>query len=177
MDPAFQRPFERVVRHVDGTEAMLCHEMPSPALVRHLQRCSLDAPAAYELLFQYGVRRLEINNLLQGIDIEPPDGWHVSLHVPDVLVALARDCAAMPAPENAGAWSCRNGCPPPAVWRHESVPVDLIQRANAVYYLNPSTPAFRKDLPIDRIVLSTDGATLRDRNQRNSIRRRKLENA
>jgi hypothetical protein len=66
-----------------------------------------------------------------------------------VLVSIGRDCAAMPAP-----WPCRDGCPPPAVLRHGSVPVELVQRGNAIYYRNEAIPGGG----FDRIVRRRDAA-------------------
>lgn len=149
MDTEFQQLFEREVQHVDDTIARLCRQPPPLPLVRHVQRCSLDQPFSLQYLSQRGVNRLELNNLLQGLDFSAPPGWHVSLHVPDVLVTIARDCANKPGAP-CGENPCPEGCCAAVEkWTHPSFPVSLYSRANGVYYLNPSIP---RNIGIDRIV-------------------------
>ena len=152
--PKFQTQFEREVQHFDGTVARLCYQPPPPQLLQHIRCCSLDQPEVFQYLSRRGVNRMELNNPLQGITVSPPSGWHLSLHVPDVLITLARNCLNIPVTSSeTEPWACDNGCPvAPIVWKHESFLVELYQLTNGVYYFNSDIPRKCQEMGVDRII-------------------------
>jgi hypothetical protein len=131
-----QIPYERAVQHADGTQVFVKYRFPSNDLMAHLCRCAIDTPAVLEFLSHLGLRRFEISNTLQGIRIAPTTTWKVTLHLPDVPIAVARQ-----------RWQDGGN-----QWIHPSFPVTLYQKDNAVFYRNGGVPANIHMLPIDRVV-------------------------
>jgi hypothetical protein len=136
--PQRQQAYERSVYHADGTVANLRYKRPTKALMNHLRSCPLAIMNVLAFLQKMGVRRFEVSNCLQGIDVMPIPGWNVSLHLPIVPVAIARQC-----------WE-NNG----RKWRHYSFPVDLYQTDNMVFYYNDKIPESSDTTGIDRLVIS-----------------------
>lgn len=134
--PERQIPFERFVQHADGTMVRLLYRRPKPALMSHLRSCAIANPEVLSFFTQLGVQRLEISNVLQGIEMTPGPGWSVSLHLPEVPVALARHN-----------WSGNGN-----QWLHPSFPVDLYKRNNMIFYRNYDKPENLSKLQIDRLV-------------------------
>ena len=97
--------------------------------MKHLRSCSIAIPDVLSFLQDLGVGRFEVSNPLQGIYLTPANGWDVTLHLPEVLVAVARD-------------KFGDGC---KQWLHHSFPVELYQRDNMIFYNNSKVPANIKD--------------------------------
>jgi len=134
--PDWQLPHERAVSHADGTQVELRYRRPTQALVTHLQKCGIDIPEVLSFLRHLGTRRLEVSNVLQGIQLKLAPGWRASLHIPEVPVAVARD-----------EWSDDG-----TQWLHPTFPVDLHQRDNTVFYCNSDKPSDLLSLRVDRLV-------------------------
>ena len=131
-----QLAHERMVRHADGTAVSLRYRRPSDALMTHLSSCAIETPAVLSFLKDLGVRRYEVSNLLQGLEIKPVRDWHVTLHLPEVPVAIARH-----------GWRDRG-----SKWLHASFPLALCHRDNMVFYCNHRLPENIQGLGIDRFV-------------------------
>ncbi|MGE5458859.1 MAG: hypothetical protein ACM3NJ_00255, partial [Methanobacterium sp.] len=92
---AYQSSMERTILHADGNLVHLKYASPHPDTLQHMKSCALDNIALLNYLGTvYRVNRFEVNNTLQGLVIDPPDNWHISLHIPEVLVSVSRYCAA-----------------------------------------------------------------------------------
>ncbi len=136
-DGAWQARFERDVPHADGTLVRLRHRPPTPDLRRLLRTCALDAPVTLEWLARLRVSRLEVGNVLQGLELTLRPGFTATLHMPEVLVAVARD----PWPGGPG-----GRC-------HPSLPVVLHRHGSGIYYRNDRLPTNLATLPVDRLVV------------------------
>lgn len=134
--PERQLAHKRCVRHADGTRVELRYRRPTDALMTHLRGCSNAAPEVLSFLHGLGVRRLEVSNTLQGIYMTRDTRWNVTLHLPDVPIAIARHC-----------W-CDGG----NQWLHATFPVALYQHDNMVFYRNDDKPLYIDALGIDRLV-------------------------
>jgi len=128
--------YERFIDNADGTRVALRYRRPTKALMANLRHCSIATEEMISFLLDLGIRRFEISNTLQGFDIPSISGMSVTLHVPEVPVAVARY-----------AWKDRG-----SRWRHPSFPVDLCQRDNMVFYRNGEIPTHVESMGIDRIV-------------------------
>jgi hypothetical protein len=135
-NPERQRPHERDVLHTNGARVGLRYRPPSDDLMAHLRGCAVVAPEALSFLNRLGVRRLEIGNALQGIDMKIDHPWRVTLHLTDVQVAASRH-----------PWH-EDG----TKWLHPTFPVALHHRDNALFYDNDAMPLNLQELHIDRIV-------------------------
>jgi len=134
--PEKQLPYERSVLHANGTRVRLRYRRPTDALMSHLRDCALDIPEVLSFLRQLGVRRLEISNVMQGVQMRLASGWRVSLHLPEVPVTVAR-------------YHWRDSG---TEWLHPTFPVALQQRDNIIYYRNSNKPRDLHSLRIDRLV-------------------------
>ena len=137
--PDRQRPHERLVRHADGALVQLRYRRPSQALTRHLRSLAIDTPGVLAFLRRLGVRRIEVSNALQGVEVRLDSGWNASLHLPEVPVAIARR-----------PW--RDGG---RKWLHPTFPVALHHRGNMVFYRNPVLPPEESLARVDRVVYRT----------------------
>ncbi len=134
--PERQLSHERDVLHADGTEVQLRYRRPTAALTSHLRSCAIAVPEVLSLVQQLGVRRIEISNTLQGVEMDLDRGWGVSLHLPEVPVAIAR----------------RSWDPREAHWLHPTFPVTLRHRDNMIFYCNNSEQVKAHPLRVDRLV-------------------------
>lgn len=137
--PERQLSYERFVLHADGTKVELRYRRPRDALLTHLGSCSIATPEVISFLHQLGIRRLEISNTLQGIHMTLDTGWNVTLHLPEVPIAIACHC-----------WRDSGN-----QWLHSTFPVALYQRDNMVFYCNNDKPLNIDSLGIDRLVYRT----------------------
>ena len=83
-----------------------------PAAADALRGSALDAPAFVELLgSMYGVRRFELDDLVQGVRVPAlPAGVSLSLYRPWLLVTATRNC---PWIFDGRSWDRSRGCPGP----------------------------------------------------------------
>jgi hypothetical protein len=134
--PALQEAHERSVIHADGTIVDLHYRRPSHSLMKRLRGCPIATRDVLRFLQDFGVRRFEISNILQGISPASLEGWGLSLHIPRVPVAISR----YPWKE-AG-----------RKWLHHSFQVELLHEDNMVFYLNSHLPEDLEALGVDRLV-------------------------
>lgn len=153
MSPPASATARRRVRHLDGTLCELQYDPPSPDLALHYRSCWLDKPSVLAFLMGCGVHRAEISNPGQGVELIRRPGWSYSLHVPDVLVAVMRNCPAGGEDFDHAAPCRSGGCGLTEItWRLDGLSVDVIRRGNGLYYRWPQLPPNLALLPIDRIV-------------------------
>jgi len=141
------------VTHSDGTRCRLLRRAPSREMASHLRSCWLDRPEILSYLSKYGIRRVELSNTAQGIELSRIADWSYSLHVPEVLVSVFRQCPGKGENFNrlrrCGEQTCKGDEKP---WHLASLPADLFRRDNALYYRCRKLPANLAALPVDRIV-------------------------
>jgi hypothetical protein len=153
-----ENPASRPVHHLDGTLCELRRRPATPESTRHLKSCWLDRESVVSFFTDLGVHRAEISNVSQGLILSNYPGWVYSLHVPEVLITVFRNCPdrnedfSKPAP-------CVNFrqadlcCTDDRVaWECSGIPLICFRRANALYYNWPELPDQLASLPIDRIV-------------------------
>ena len=108
-----------------------------------------------------GIRRVELDNLLQGLSLDEFRGRGIgcSLHVPFGYISVSRSCPhsrnrGSPVNKPAGG-NCRRECLENRYWlRNPQMPVPLLLRGNAVFFENKivNESALREAGIIDRIV-------------------------
>lgn len=146
-----QTGIEKKMHHLEGFLVHRKHRSACPGLKTHLRQSPLDCPETLALLYSYGVKRFEINNLLQGIDLDVPHNWRISIHIPEVLISIARDCTFFSSRICSGAPEslCYTRFP---CLRPNAFPVTVFRRGNAWYYQNPVLPDNINSLGIDRLL-------------------------
>jgi hypothetical protein len=88
------------------------HGDPPPEAEAALRRSVVDAPAfVARLAERYGVRRFELDDLVQGVELEaPPPGISYSIYHPWLFVAVSRRC---PWRFDGKRWRTRSECVAP----------------------------------------------------------------
>ncbi len=141
------------VTHSDGTRCRLLRRAPSREMAAHFRSCWLDRPEILSYLSKYGIRRVELSNVAQGIELSRCADWSYTLHMPEVLVSVFRQCPGKGEDFNrlrrCGEQTCSGDEIP---WHLDGLPADLFRRDNALYYRCYERPGNLATLPVDRIV-------------------------
>lgn len=114
----------------------------------YFRRGSWHSRSASEFLAEQGVRRIEQDNLLQGL-AALPEGLRGSLHVPFAMVTSSRNCPFRPA---VGSGPCPAPCGELFTLRAADTDILLYQDGNTQFLRNDRLPERPGELGIDRIV-------------------------
>lgn len=121
----------------------------NPAQTDYFQRGSWHSHEAVALLLEHGIRRIEQDNLLQGL-APLPTALKGSLHLPYAMVTSSRHCPFRTSHLTSG--PCPAPCGEMFTLRSEQTPVLLFQDGNTQFLRNETPPADLAALGIDRIV-------------------------
>jgi hypothetical protein len=126
-----------------------------PTALDHFRRSNVDVPHVRQFLEQQGVRRVELDNLLQGL--ERPSGLPGSLYYPYGYITTTRLCLLargdQPDKNLRSLGGCARECQKYNVTlRHAEMPVPLLLKGNTQFFHNPKLPADLQALHIDRLV-------------------------
>ncbi|HPA20132.1 MAG TPA: hypothetical protein PLU30_20455 [Verrucomicrobiae bacterium] len=147
----------RPVRHLDGTVCQLQYIPPSLAMANRIRSCGLDRPEIIGFLKALGIRRCELSNISQGMELASIPGWSYSLHIPDVLITVMRRCPGSGEDFASAEHRCTDKVTPschgePRAWEMPGINATVFRRDNALYYRQPNLPTNLQQLPIDRLV-------------------------
>ena len=126
------------------------------AVIKHFQESNIDVPVLSDFLVNNGIKRVELDNLLQGISRENPY-LKASLYFPFAYVATTRFCITASC-QTARKFSrsilpCDKECKKYIFsLRHKNMPVNLFLKGNTQFFENKRLPENLNDLNIDRIV-------------------------
>jgi len=119
-----------------------------PSQLRHFRSSSWHSAPAVSLLLELGIRRVELDNPLQGI--EPlPAPLQGTLHVPYAMVASSRNC---PFRVDGVGTPCPQPCGEVFTLSHAESPRPLLQGGNTQFVRNEQVPVDLTALGIDRVV-------------------------
>jgi hypothetical protein len=131
----------------------------SPETSEYLRSCSLETPHYQKFLQASGVMRVELDNVLQGIDLNLKGSeLRASLYWPYAFVTTTRLCLAAgcndPAmAEEVGVLNCRRECRHYTFMLHHPVmPTPLHAKGNSKFVRNDELPGDLVARGIDRIV-------------------------
>ncbi len=132
--------------------------LPSQA-VDHFRRSNVDAPHLSARLREWGVHRVELDNLLQGIRRD--QGLPASLYHPFVYVTTTRLClmaeSTRPHKNIRSMGPCALECRRfEATLTHPDMPVPLLLKGNTQFVRNGTLPGNLQDLGITRLVHQPD---------------------
>lgn len=123
----------------------------TPAQRDYFQRGSWYGHEAARLLADKDIRRVELDNLLQGV-APLPEGLHGSLHVPYAMVTSSRSCPF----RSAGSFGpCPVHCGELFTLKTSETAVLLYQNGNTQFLMHETLPVQLSELNIDRIVSSS----------------------
>lgn len=131
----------------------------NPATADYFRTCSLDVPLYREFLGERGVRRVELDNVLQGIDLDlRGTGLSASLYVPWGYIATTRLCLAASCDrhgmeDEVGILPCRKECRRFTFELDQlGTSVSQVRKGNTVFFRNDAVPEDAAARGIDRIV-------------------------
>lgn len=134
----------------------MMEKVPFPMLA-HFRRTSADSDSFSSFLRERGIKRIELDNLLQGI--ERTSDTPASLHIPYAYVSTTRYCltafAGSKNPYFRKIGPCNRQCRQYSFeLSNRGMPVTLLLKGNTYFFENPSLPDNLEKLGVDRIVES-----------------------
>ncbi|MGO9145391.1 MAG: hypothetical protein ACLQDF_03405 [Desulfomonilia bacterium] len=131
--------------------------------VDYFRTCSLEMPVFQKFLIENRVKRAELDNVLQGIDLDlSGSGISLSLYVPYAYVTTTRLCLACRGEdpdweEKIGIVPCSRECRKYAFkLTHPVLPVPLISKGNTKFFRNETVPEGLESQGFDRIVFEPE---------------------
>jgi len=144
-----------------GPRLMMVIDSLPETTVEYFRNSSLTVPLMREFLMGYGVRRVELDNVLQGTDL-PLDGLLVSVYVPYAYVTTTRMCltASCDVPEmeeRVGVFPCQRECRKYTFGlTSEIMPVLLIRKGNTIFFENHNLPDDLEARGVSRLVIQPE---------------------
>ena len=130
-------------------------------LLSHLSLSQADCPSFRTLLSSFGVKRAELDNLLQGIGTNlKGTGFSASLYYPFVFIAATRfcllaNCGKLSESKKVGIFSCGHECEKFSFkLNNTAFPSNLLLSENALFFENNTLPSEKElaSIGVDRIV-------------------------
>ncbi len=156
--PVMGRLLNRMKR---GPRLMAVIDRLPATTVEYFRNSALGVPHLREFIKSRGVMRVELDNLLQGMDL-PLRELDTSLYYPWAFIATTRLCMTAgcdrpDAAERLGIFPCGHECRRYSfILENEIMPVLLVRKGNTIFFQNDELPP---DLPasgISRIVLEPE---------------------
>jgi len=155
--PSFEPVLGRLLNKMkrDPRLVTVVDRIPEISL-EYFRGSNFSVPLFREFLVQNGVRRVEFDNVLQGIDIDVRD-MEVSLYLPYAYITTTRSCLvnACDLPEKSeiiDISSCRQECQRYTFHlKSDVMPVDLVRRGNTLFFENEKIPPFMQG--VSRVVI------------------------
>jgi len=163
-DPAMARVLEKQppygVRTKDGRIRIVAHIPPGERYRQGIKSSFVNAPSVQGFLSRFGVKRIELNNLIQGLNFENLK-FKVSLYTPFVNISTTRFCPMGSRIQkiyriNTCGRECRRYT---SRLRNKAMPRVLYKRGNTTFYKNPlHTKAAEEteETAVDRIVFQPE---------------------
>ena len=142
-----------------GPRLMRVLDQVPPGMVEHFRQSNVDVPVLREFLRAKGIRRVELDNLLQGIARDP--AMPASLYYPYLYVSTTRLCLTNSCDHRTRSlreiFPCGKECQTYTFhMTHKDMPVELLLRGNTQFYVNAELPDDLDALGIDRLVFEPE---------------------
>lgn len=154
LEPVMGRLLNRMKR---GPRLMVVIDKLPPTTVEYFQNSNLTLPILGEFLNTHRVRRVELDNVLQGIDFHL-ESLEASLYMPFAYVTTTRlclvnSCDIPEREEMVGIFPCKRECQKYTFYlRSEIMPVVLTRKGNTIFFENAVLPDSIEEKGITRIV-------------------------
>lgn len=130
---------------------------------RYYQTPSLTVPEISSFLSRKGIFRVELDNLLQGINLdETNNGIHKSLYLPFAFVSTTRFCLAANSEDPAkkeyvGIFPCNRECQRFTFRLYNPVmTLPLVRKGNTIFFMNDALPEAVGQRQVDRLVIEPE---------------------
>ena len=160
-DPAMARVLEKQppygVKTKDGRIRIVAHIPPGPRYQEGIRASYVNAPSVQKFLSRFKIKRLELNNLVQGVNLAGIE-FKVSLYTPFVNISTTRFCPMESRIQKIYRINvCKRECQRYySRLRNKTIPNVLYQRGNTTFYKNPLDRNIMEKKPFDRIVFQPE---------------------
>jgi len=154
LTPVMGRLLNRMKR---GPRLMVVIDKLPPTTVEYFRSSNLTLPVLSEFLNAHRVRRVELDNVLQGIDFHL-DNLEASLYLPFAYVTTTRlclvnSCDIAEKEELIGIFPCKQECQRYTFYLSSDImPLMLIRKGNTIFFENEVLPGDIEEKGITRIV-------------------------
>jgi len=160
LEPVMGRLLNKMKR---GPRLMNLIDILPQSTMDYFRSCSLDVPIYQKFLIRNRVRRVGLDNLLQGIDLNLSNsGISASLYIPYGYITTTRLCLATSCDEHGkedevGIFPCQKECQRYTFHlRNPVMPVLLIRKGNTIFFENRALPDDTEKKGITRIVVEPE---------------------
>jgi hypothetical protein len=126
-------------------------------VIRHFRQSNIDSLILSNFLISKQIKRVELDNLLQGIS-RPPHSLKASLYIPFAYITTTRLCLLSACEDKVSKplraiSGCNRECQRYTFkLQHKHMPTDLFLKGNTQFFRNECIPDNLNDFNIDRIV-------------------------
>ncbi len=143
-----------------GPRIMSLKNKVPQSMLLHFKASNIDVNILSDFLNSNGIKRVELDNLLQGID-RRDFSLKASLYYPFAYVTSSRFCLAASCEDGRKSLrsisSCNKECQKYTFrLHHKTMPVDLFLKGNTQFFKNEVLPKDLERLAIDRLVYEPD---------------------
>jgi len=156
-DPAMQGVLKKqlpfAVKAKDGKISILVHRLPAKCYQEGMKSSYVNSILFQKFLSKFGIRRTEINNLIQGLNLKGIR-FRKSIYTPFVHICTSRFCPMQSKYQKIYRINvCERECQKYyEILRNRAVPKIIYKRGNTTFYKNPLDVKNVFGLGIDRIV-------------------------
>lgn len=160
-DPAMQRVLQKqlpfAIKRKDGKISIIIHKLPQRRYREGIKASYINSSLMQDFLAKFGVKRVELNNLIQGFNLEGLK-FKKSLYTPFVNIATSRFCPMETRFQKIYRINvCRRECQRYYdILRNRTVPKIIYKRGNTTFYKNPLNIKEIIVNGIDRIVFQPE---------------------
>jgi len=160
LEPVMGRLLHKMKR---GPRFMNLIDILPESTIDYFQSCSLDSPLYRRFLVERRVRRVELDNLLQGIALDLSHSEiSGSLYVPYAYISTTRLCLAVSCDvsgkeDEIGIFPCQRECQKYTfLLTHPVMPLPIIRKGNTMFFMNEKVPENMTEKNINRIVVEPE---------------------
>ena len=160
-DPAMKRVLEKqlpfAVKGKDGKIAIFVHKPPGKLYQKGIKASYINSPLLQKFLFKFGIKRVELNNLIQGLNL---DGirFKKSIYSPFVHISTTRFCPMQTRYQKTYRINvCQRECQKYyEILRNKAMPKIIYKKGNTTFYKNPIDFKQALKMGIERIVFQPE---------------------
>lgn len=158
LTPVMGRLLNRMKR---GPRLMTVIDKLPQTTVEYFRSSNLTVPILLEFLNANNVKRVELDNVLQGINLTL-NSMEASLYVPfayitTTRICLSNSCDKIDLKERVGIFPCEKECKKYTfIMDSEIMPVTLIRKGNTIFFRNDSLPENLEEIGVTRIVIEPE---------------------
>ena len=160
-DPTMKRVVEKqlpfAVKAKDGKIRIIVHKVPDKQYQAGIRASYVNSPFLAGFLSKFGIKRVELNNLIQGLNLEGIK-FKKSIYTPFVNISTGRFCPMESRFQKIYRINvCRKECQRYYdILRNRAIPKMIYKRGNTTFYRNPLSSALLQECGVDRVVFQPE---------------------